>query len=362
MELFEKSLPFLSVFCVICFFSFFDLYKRVSDRQIIKVFYILLSLMLSLVFGLATNKISPDYSTYEDAFYRISNTADVYSIRLSMEIGYIYFSKLISLILNDFNLFLVIFYIAVQSVLYKAYSKLSPYPIISLLLYFCHYYLGRDLIAVRSALSYAIVLFSIVSYDRHRNTVRFFLTILFASLFHITALLAVVLPSLYVAFGKSANKLFKYGFPISLLIGVLLSGSFVNNVFGSVFGFDSIRYIVYIENSANFYSLGLINLVNIKNVMISILFILYFKNHNGSFLLFSFIVGTLGLLAFNSLGIIAGRGLSQFVFIDTILIPILLTKIQPRYIGAITVFSYALIMLLLNLTKSNAYFYESILN
>ncbi|KFF63530.1 hypothetical protein IW01_19535 [Pectobacterium brasiliense] len=364
MNLFEKAIPFLFVYFIIVFFSFIQVFSKEKKISFTYIIYPILIIVLAFFASITTSEISPDFFTYQIAFNNIHNAVDIFNIGLAMEYGYIILNKVISNIFFDFNFFLLIFTGLVQLVLFISYKKISPYPILSLLLYFVHYYLGRDLIAIRSSLAYAIILLAIIDYSLNKHLSRYVIGVLIAASFHSSSFISLLLPVFYYLFKNDYKILFKIGFPIALIIGFLLPLDLVFSMAGVFIGTDSIKYEVYFNNENNFYALGVFNLTNVKNM--AICFYFYLKNNearnNEDFLIFSFFLGALGLMALNKLGIVAGRGFSQFVFIDTILIPLCLFE-NRRY--KLQIFSfiviYAAIMLLANISRDGAYFYKTVI-
>src|SRR5690606_24938035 len=104
-----------------------------------------------------------------------------------MEPGYIFVGAFIRLFTENYVfLFVVIAGLSVGVAAYN-YYRYSPYLFLTLVLFFVHTFLYRDMIQIRSAVAAAIGLF-LISQIEHRQHAKVVVTIAFASLFHMAAM------------------------------------------------------------------------------------------------------------------------------------------------------------------------------
>lgn len=97
----------------------------------------------------------------------------------------------------------------------NSFKKYTPYYLISIYLYICLYFFGREMGQIRQALSTAVCFFSI-RYIKERNLFKFLISILLATSFHTSSI--IMLPFYFI--GSKDFK--KSTYIVFLLIGILL--------------------------------------------------------------------------------------------------------------------------------------------
>ncbi|MFA0031256.1 EpsG family protein [Vibrio sp. 10N.261.49.A12] len=167
-----------------------------------------IAFVLISIFVAGRYQLGIDWLFYSD-FYEDPN-----STSLLIEPGYLMLSKFFSY----FNVPFVVFYTMISIfgvvVIYKFFNKLSPYPVLCLLLYFLTS-LAFTFEALRQNIALSIILLAVLFYIKKRTS-YYFIAVLIASFFHVSALLMLVVPVVV-----KSRYLVKYAIPL-LFIGMLL--------------------------------------------------------------------------------------------------------------------------------------------
>lgn len=355
----EKLLPFYCVFIGLIIIFLMSLISE-KDKYVSFSCLILSTYILSIFSGSRTDTVAPDFPVYENIFNSIYHG---YSFSSHVEIGYLFLNKAVATFTSDFNVFLILFTLISISIISSVYYKASRFPILSIILYFVHYYLGRDFIAIRSALAYAIVFLSLIFYNENKDNRKYLLGVLLASLFHKTALLSLIIipiKFMYERFGF--YKVFGFSLLCSIFILILNPKNYLIHIASLIYGENSVIFEKYFEGSDILYDLGIFNPVNLKNLFLISIALFYFRERE-RFLLLVFSIASFLLLSFHEFGLLAARSLSQLIIIDTIIIPLICSKVkvEHRVIAFMLVFFYSLIMLTINISRPGAYFYDSVL-
>lgn len=306
-----------------------------------------MSLMISLRNGVA------DFWEYVDMFnetpflneFSIASTKNIHG-----EVGYLFLNSIIKTFgLGERFLFWFVGFLSVSLTLFY-YIKKSPYFIISLLIYFSHTFLLRDMIQIRSGLAASISLYAI-KYIEERKFWKFFIITILASLIHSAALILFL--AYFVHFFISEKTKRQYLFIVfSLMLGVVLSQSILEIIFNAIIP-NSTIVINYLADEQYFRSLGLLNPVLLKNILISILLIYYadrfrFKISYYSSMITLSILSVFWLAAFNNFAIFAARLATFFSISEPIIIAFFLSEVKKTNKIAIWLFliAYSIIMIL----------------
>jgi hypothetical protein len=287
-----------------------------------------------LLTGLKTgvpDLLNPDDSGYIDVFNKVpmlwnftfTSISGIYG-----EVGYLFICSLIkSLGLGYRFAFLFIGLISV-GISIKYYLKYSPYIIISLLIYFSHTFLLKDLIIIRSGLAASITLYSIPHIE-NRKFWKFFKIILIASCFHIAALILIIA---YFVHGLVVNNVKRQIFLLGLgiVLGLFLSATVLTFIFSSILNIPIIS--AYMLDSNYFTSLTLLNPVLIKNIVLAVLLIVFAAKLRNRVPYYDAmttlsILSATWLATFNNFAIIASRLGTFFSIGEPIVIPVLLLSV-----------------------------------
>ena len=173
-----------------------------------------------------------DWIIYKDNF---ENTTSIQMVLLGVldgfEIGYGLFAYIIRDLTDNYVIFFFFFSIIYYLLILKAIKQLSPYPIISLLLFYTATMgvLGSN----RQLIALAICLFSLQYVFIKKKPFYFFLLVIFASLFHTTAIIFAVYYFLDRDF-KKYQIILVLG--LSFIIGKTALPSLLFSSFGSILG------------------------------------------------------------------------------------------------------------------------------
>ena len=201
---------YILIFFLILIFSFFEFVKENWIKDLVYAF-----LVLGLIFlGGLRYGISSDYFHYKEIFNKVVLTRDWNEFL--MEYGFLsilYFFNKLGL---SFEFF--IFSFCSLAVLIKAFviRKISPYPLISLLLYFTFFFLLDDMGAIRRGFACSCIFATYYFLFLNRFWIASFF-ILVALSMHISVL--IVIPFLFFRKIKFNRNQFLIFLTLSILVG-----------------------------------------------------------------------------------------------------------------------------------------------
>ncbi len=262
-------IAYISTFFFLALFSFFQYIKQLKRYKLL--LFIIAVIYLILFAGLRKVGVGADDGNYIETFMNIHEFLDpingifTYSlIELNMEYGYVLLNSILRYFTETYTiLFLIIALIAV-SINALNFYKYSHYIFLVLLLYFVHTYLYRDLNQIRAGIAAAILLFTIDIIHNNRIFKTLFITFL-ASLFHLTAIVTIL--PLLLRNKLNTRKRILMLLLISIGIGALGIGHLILNSLPNL-GLLSIKLNNYLEYSQYNYNLGLLDVTNIKNILL----------------------------------------------------------------------------------------------
>lgn len=190
------------ILLVLFFFSYFifaniDVYCK--EPKIRKACLLVLTLALCIIVGFRSIEW-PDTGNYISAFKAMSSDLlkNDYWVSYSNnkfyygygECGFIFITKIIKVITDNWAVYLFLISVITFGFLYKFLSQYGLYPIIGLFIYIGRFMIFRNMAQIRTALALTIILLSL-KYAHHRKLIKYSIIIGFASLFHISALIAL---------------------------------------------------------------------------------------------------------------------------------------------------------------------------
>lgn len=242
--LIQDGFIYLFLFFFLFFLAVGDVTTRVKEKKNIRLFCgcLVLFLFLSLRW-----KTGCDWDSYYDLFKEINKFNQLKDI-YHFDYGYLLLNFFVKQIGNHYTILLVVNSVVIFYFLYKVLKTKSPYPSLSLYLFYCTYFLIHFMGGNRRAVAIVLVIFFIYSFFEKRY-VKAILALSIGFFFHksaIIALLVVLLPK-----KKPTNKLVLLILIFSLFLGV--SGVVTNllNGLGNILGFGP-----SIMDALTFYSNG----------------------------------------------------------------------------------------------------------
>lgn len=187
---------YLIFYYLILTIAFFEVYR---DRKSSKYFAIFFAVYL-IFWATIKYNIGADYTTYLKIFFAINkdNLFDYHTLWESddVEPSFILICKIVGDLGLEFHW--VLFFYGFVSIGLKTYMYYnhSPYPFVSLMLYFMPLYFFEDMGQIRQGLSIAITFYSFI-FILKRKLVYFLITIFIGYFFHKTAV--IFLPAYWIA-------------------------------------------------------------------------------------------------------------------------------------------------------------------
>lgn len=359
-------IPYISTFLLLSLLSFTQFTKELKKYRLL--FFLIASFYLILFAGLREVGVGVDDYSYYNMFnfkapslYEWLFGSYTYDIKeIYMEPAYVFVNSFIKIFTDEYQfLFLTIAFLSVGIASYNYYGY-SKYIFLTLLLFFVHTYLYRDMNQIRAAVAAAIALFLIAQIHR-REHIKIWITICIAGMFHIASLTLVF--AYITSFIKLTRKRVLFIYILAVIFGLIgISQIIISVVPGG--GFLAMKLYSYTANDRYASALSLFDITNIKNSFILFIIILfwnrlekiipYFKTIVLFYLLAVFI-----RIAFYDLGVLAARISTFFGIVEVILIPYFIYLFRQKVFIASVIILYAFIMLYLNLfIKSGRYPYE----
>lgn len=215
---------FILVLLIIVFIYLYD-YKGSHKGRLAS--YNLLMLVFILLVGLRY-RIGSDTIAYEQSFNLIPKIGKLtfhYITEISdYEAGYTVLMSLSKTLFGDFWCFLLIQSIIVNISLFTFFKNNSANPFTSILLYFVVLYYFINCEAARQGIALAIIIYAWKNFTSN-NLKLFLIQVLFASLFHSTALIFLLFPLLSVF--KLWDRLRPNILNFSILLSIIISSYFL---------------------------------------------------------------------------------------------------------------------------------------
>ncbi len=347
--------PYITVFFTLVFFSLIAHYREIKKNE--KYIVIVITILLILFSGLRFSGTGSDDWSYIIIFDKVNKLSDaLFSIdELNimghhMEYGYILLNSVVKSFSDNYMfLFLCTAFISVGFSSYN-YLKYSPYIFLTLLLFFVHTYLYRDMNQIRAAIAASISLFSI-RHIEDKNHAKFYIVMFFSSLFHIASLI------IFIPYLLSLTKFTKFKSLFFVILGFVLGGLSISTIIINNFPLiGSVTQTLnnYAESEYNSRSLGLFNITNIKVLAIYVFSYFYYDRLEKKLPYFRtiFIFYTLDLawrFAFNDFAILAGRLATFFEIIEVILIPSYILIFKNKRIATLVIIFYASAVFYMNI-------------
>lgn len=227
------------------------------------------------------------------------------------------------------------------------FYKLSPLISISLLWYFSHLFFYKEMTQFRAAIAYSIVLLSF--YYLYTNKIKkYIFLIVLSSLFHISAVIAIIA---YIAIKIQKKTLLKLVIISTVLSASGVFESVIFNITQNILGENAFNaYILDKEGFAK--SLSLLNPTTVKYILFSLFFYYFSLKINTKefdFLLSIYMLAPIWINIFAEFGTLASRPASIFAVFECALLSHVAYYFNKNIIIRLIIIILSITLLLLNL-------------
>lgn len=300
--------------------------KNVNSKSIYFIFF----LILFLIAAYRREGVDNDFPMY----YNFYENINIY--KGNVELSYTLISSFVYNFFRNFSYVLVIYSFIASLIMYFAIKRISPFPVVSLMIFAGSYFLLQNMTQIRAACAIALMVFSI-PYLINKNLFKFILTTALAVFFHYSAAIMLILLFLNNNFITKKQRFLLAIFPI---LTVLFS-YFLNII--SLLKLVPIPYVrakvegyLYLISSKE----GGQDEINVFNSLFIVKLIIYFvllykssffTKHYDKFpiLIKIYSISIISLPAFSVIPALATRYNEFFGIIEIILIPLFLYYIKP---------------------------------
>ena len=358
-------IPYFAIFAVLAVFSILDILDGGKEMKQ-RAFFLFFSFLFLFAAFRAGDQ---DYQNYVAAFREaayvdvLDKSAMEGTLIYFMEPGYRLLNKLLSLVTSN-PLWIVALTAFVSLFLnFKCYREYSPYFLLTVLLYFVHTFLLREMIQIRSGVACAICLYS-VRYGLKGDVVRYLLLVVLAGLFHtISWAFLLVYPVYWSRLGRRTWGVLG---GISLGVALFFPLGHLLALLPPIPVFEKI--LIYVADSYYNQPLGVFtNPTMLKTLAVAGVGLYFYRSLGEQSkyfrLLFNmYMIGTCWLLLFNDFSIIAARVATLFTISEVILIPMFLSLLSQNFFHRLLFWSVLIVFcvatLSLNLYVGNVLPYK----
>lgn len=288
-----------------------------------RVGYAVLFLFLIFFCGFRAQGVDRDYPEYLNILKQIPSFPDVIFHDLSDVHGdpiFYFISSLINLFGAPSYLLFFLFSLLSLSIYWRCFLKQSYLPWLSLLIYFCHSFLNKEMTQIRNGLSSALI-FLALCYIGDKKNIKAYLAFLLSFLSHSSGLVGFL-----ILFYKKTTRSTRSSYVICLLLSF-----FIYLVWHSIFlmlpqDWSLVQKVnlYFVWDSYN-YSLSFSNPIFLRQVVFFILF-LYIKTKYSwdeklNAFLFSYLLSICIYIIFNDIAILGARLSNMLACSEYILIP-----------------------------------------
>ncbi|AVE07858.1 MULTISPECIES: EpsG family protein [Pseudomonas] len=357
----EFVLPLYLVFGFLVIVAAFDV---LSDRRLPSVVIsVLMGAPLILLATLRAAGVGSDDLAYLQMANEIPSLLDCKNIycdysysTFNVEFGFFMFLSLLAVIgKNSFVLFgfssLFAVVLNIRSIRY-----FSPYFALGVLVYFTHFYLAKELNAIRLGIASGL-LFLAAMYLHRQRYMKLAFYVIAATLVHVSSVFFIIPLSLYKM--KPKRILYLFVSVILVLMAMLIDFKSVLRQ-AALFGFVGEKIELYLNADMYSYALPLFDMVNIKNLLIILLSLICWRKLEVRYPTFNLVFCMFYCAAFfrivlGDFAILAGRGYASISMFEYVLLPMIAVHLLGRKLGFLAVCLYAFGTLYLNLSTNSGW-------
>lgn len=310
-------------------------YKR--QNQLLLVVCVILAVGAGM-----RSMIWPDTQVYVMGFLEHTSSIGDYSFMDKPfgynEKGFYFIGVIVKTFTSNVTLYLISVSLLTFFFLFLDFKKYALYPFLGVSAYLARFFVGRNLIQIRSALSYAIIILGI-RYITKRDWKRYFAIIFVAYLFHRSAIIAVPLYFIsYINFKK-------WHIVLITAIAFIIGGFFTETLQGYIIDTSQDLDIAttYTQGSYLERAQGLRNPLIYFQTFILFAYTFYenrLKNIVPHYYTIrtAYLYSTFILIAFSMFTALSGRTSTMFATLEFVIIPSLINMFEKRnrwlaYIG-----------------------------
>lgn len=348
------------VLVVLTIFACFEIFLNPKFLKPVFIFYgfLILFLFAGLRWVPIEGRYFPDYYNYVKLFRISVPLGRIEEQRFERgfqnpfvsEWLYRFLNSAVHTVTDDpIYLFAVVALIAVGINIYCC-KKYSPFPLVSMLLYFSHIFFKKEMGQIRAGLGGALVLLSVL-YIQRRQVYRYLIVIWAAIFVHFAAIVA--LPMYWISRIRFSKKFLYFSIFAALIVS---QTGWLKPFLGILdnIGFLLDRVKNYQGVNTSDYALGIFNPLTIKQVVVCLIGIYYkdFLSERLRYfypLLIMYILSTVWILIFSDFAILAAR-IATFLSVgDAILLPSLALVFKEKKLVLTANVAFAWMMLYLNI-------------
>lgn len=343
------------VFVAICLLSLLSLLGNKPK----KISAIVIAVLLILIAGLRQPGIDRDSLNY-DYFFNWVSTPLAYFTHFSQyyffEIGYYLVPSVLKTVFDVGVLWFFLFFAVLGVWLkFKAIWKLTPFQMLSVLVYFSHFFILHDMTQIREGVASGILLLCIVEIEQ-KNFTKFILLLFVGVFFHYSAL--IFLPFYFLNPHKLNKKLF-FGI---LLIPHLLYALKINLITVLIalhLGIISEKLSLYNDllDAGIFADINVYNSVFIIETLFCAFLIwksdfFYAKNKYAILLIQIYTIALASWVLFSTIPVIAFRSYGFLGIVEIILVPFVLYYIEEQSIAVAFTLIFGLVSLFIDVVHN----------
>lgn len=334
------------IFVFIGFLLFVSPYFKI--RQTFSLFII--AVLLILVAGLRHPGVDGDSETYIDVFNNFGSPANYfkeYNVVSFFEPAYYLIPSIIGITLglNYVWVFLTFAIISI-SLKFVAITRLTHFALLSVLVYYSHFFILHDMTQIRTGVASAIILLSIPEIQK-RNFVKFLLLITLGFLFHYSTI--IFLPVFFLSSTKINKK-----FYLTLLFVPYILHFFKFNILSFLqlfkLGFISDKIQLYNDllEADIFTDINIFNILFVVQLICCTVFILksdllFKKNKHALLLVKIYCIAAASFVLFSNVPVLAFRISELFGIVQIIVMPFILYIVKPKYVALAIIIVFAIV-------------------
>lgn len=301
--------------------------KPNKNQKSKKTYIIIIFSILAIVAAIRSYTVGVDTAQFCDAFEKISKmTIEQAKENTRYEIGFITLCKVLSYISNNYQILIIVTSLFIMSSIGQFIYRESKDCILSSLLFILLNCYAMYLSAMRQAIAISIILLGYTYFFKNNKIIKYILSIIFASLFHQSAIIMIV--TIFLKKLKFKNKYFLITIIISVVIFIFATP--ILNLFTRIFT----TYSGYLESQfavSNYFASVLNALVAIIFFVIGLCYNKFKKNEKTTLDFYAFMimlnvifyVATIKISIFNRLT-------TYFNIFNIVWIPEFISNIQKK--------------------------------